>query len=91
MNKIEEIRDWFDEKDQPGWELCYRDTANGINYDAREDMGLLLAVAEATAEWLAAIERFRDARVPIGNTRAVANVAQRRMVDALAPLLEETE
>jgi hypothetical protein len=54
-------------------------------------MDALLNVARATADWLDAIERFRDWRIPIGDTRKIATEAQNRMVAAIAPLLETTD
>ena len=56
-----------------------------------KNMDALLNVARATADWLSAIERFRDYRIPIGNTRQKATEAQNRMAAAIAPLLETTD
>lgn len=75
MNRLERIRG---------------DIASGYGVEWR-DQSLLLAVAEAAVDWLAAIEGFRDMRIPVTKTREVANAAQRRMADAVASLLEDSD
>jgi len=80
VTRLEEMENWLIGKEPPRWQLILRDTVYGIDYDAKVDIDALLAVAEAAAAY---------SKVQLHEDAYGVYLAKRRLMNAVAPLLEE--